>query len=321
MAMSWWTPRKVGEPPSLQIGTMNFGKRTPEADAARIVRRALERGATFFDTANAYVDGESERILGRALGKDRDRAVLATKVGFGRVGGKPEGLSRARILEACDASLARLGTDRIDLYYLHVPDHATPIEESMDALAVLLAAKKILHWGVSNYASWQILEMMHVAGSRGMPRPVMSQQIYNVLVRQLDVEYFKFTAKHPIATTVYNPLAGGILSGKHTKDASQKGTRFDGNRLYQGRYWNDATFARVAELAAVAKDEGVDLVTLAHAWVAGRAGVDAVLLGPGSVEHLDAGIDACHATLSPAAHDRIDALCRAWAGTDVTYAR
>ena len=300
---------------------MNFGKRTPEADSVRVIRRALERGVTFFDTANAYVDGESERIVGRAVAKERDKVVLATKVGFGRIAGKPEGLSRARILAACDESLARLATDHIDLYYLHVPDRQTPLAESLDALAELLEKKKILHWGVSNYASWEILEMMHLADARNMPRPVMSQQIYNLLIRQLDVEYFKFTAKHPLATTVYNPLAGGILSGKHTKGASQKGTRFDGNRLYQGRYWNDATFERVAALEGVAREEGVDMVTLAHAWVAGRPGVDAILLGPASVAHLDSAIDACQKTLSPAACTRIDALSREWAGTDVTYAR
>lgn len=300
---------------------MNFGKRTPEADSVRVIRRALERGVTFFDTANAYVDGESERIVGRAVAKERDEVVLATKVGFGRIAGKPEGLSRARILAACDESLGRLATDHIDLYYLHVPDRQTPLAESLDALAELLEKKKILHWGVSNYASWEILEMMHLADARNMPRPVMSQQIYNLLIRQLDVEYFKFTAKHPLATTVYNPLAGGILSGKHTKGASQKGTRFDGNRLYQGRYWNDATFERVAALEGVAREEGVDMVTLAHAWVAGRPGVDAILLGPASVAHLDSAIDACQKTLSPAACTRIDALSREWAGTDVTYAR
>jgi aryl-alcohol dehydrogenase-like predicted oxidoreductase len=305
----------------LQLGTMNFGKRTPEAESVRVIRRALERGVSFLDTANAYVDGESERIVGRAVAKERDKVVLATKVGFGRIAGKPEGLSRARILAACDESLGRLATDHIDLYYLHVPDRQTPLAESLDALAELLEKKKILHWGVSNYASWEILEMMHLADARNMPRPVMSQQIYNLLIRQLDVEYFKFTAKHPLATTVYNPLAGGILSGKHTKGAPPKGTRFDGNRLYQGRYWNDVTFERVAALEGVAREEGVDMVTLAHAWVAGRPGVDAILLGPASVAHLDSAIDACQKTLSPAACTRIDALSREWAGTDVTYAR
>ena len=142
--MSWWIPRAAGQRPKVQVGVMNFGKRTPEDESSRVVRRALERGLDFFDVANAYNDGESEKILGRALGKERDKVTIATKVGFGKVDGKPEGLARPRILAACDASLARLGTDRIDLYYLHVPDYKTPIEESLDALHELLDEKKIL---------------------------------------------------------------------------------------------------------------------------------------------------------------------------------
>ena len=319
--MSWWIPRAAGQRPKVQVGVMNFGKRTPEDESSRIVRRALERGLDFFDVANAYNDGESERILGRALGKERDKVTIATKVGFGKVEGKPEGLARPRILAACDGSLARLGTDRIDLYYLHVPDYKTQIEESLDALHELLDKKKIVRWGVSNYASWQILEMMHLADARKMPRPVMSQQIYNVLIRQLDIEYFKFTRKYPLHTTVYNPLAGGLLSGKHTREGSQKGTRFEGNRLYQNRYWNDATFDRVDVLASVAKGEGMSLVELAYAWVASRPGVDSILAGPASVVHLDAAIDGAAKALSPAALERLDALYREWQGTDVTYAR
>jgi aryl-alcohol dehydrogenase-like predicted oxidoreductase len=301
---------------------MNFGKRTPQRESERIVRRAIERGVVFFDTANAYNEGESERILGKAVGKDRDRCVIATKVGFGRVEGKREGLSRAHVLLALDASLERLGTDRVDLYYLHVPDRNTPIEETLDALQEILAARKALHWGVSNYGSWEILEMMHLADRRNMPRPVMSQQIYNVLIRQLEIEYFKFTKKHPIVTSVYNPLAGGLLTGKHTRTPeSQQGSRFENNKLYQGRYWNDAMFDRVADLSAVAHEEKMSLVDLAYAWVAAQPGVDAVLVGPGSVAHLDAAIDGCAKKLSPEGRERIDRLYRAWQGTDVTYAR
>jgi aryl-alcohol dehydrogenase-like predicted oxidoreductase len=301
---------------------MNFGKRTPRGESERIVRRAIERGVVFFDTANVYNDGESERILGRAIGKDRDRCAVATKVGFARVGGKPEGLSRASVLAAIDGSLERLGMDRVDLYYLHVPDHATPIEETLDAVQEILEKRKAIHWGVSNYASWQILEMMHLADRRNMPRPVMSQQMYNVLIRQLDVEYFKFTKKHPIVTTVYNPLGGGLLTGKHTRTPeSQQGSRFENNKLYQGRYWNDAMFDRVADLGAVAHEEKLTLTELAYAWIAERPGVDAILVGPGSVEHLDAAIDACKKKVSPEGKDRIDRLYRAWQGTDATYAR
>ena len=132
---SSWPRRAPGARPTLALGAMNFGKRTPAPEAERIVARAVERGVTVFDTANAYNGGESERILGRALKGCRDRVHIATKVGFGRAGGKPEGLSAARVRAAIDESLARLGTDHVDLWYLHVPDHATPIEETVGAVS------------------------------------------------------------------------------------------------------------------------------------------------------------------------------------------
>ena len=300
---------------------MNFGKRTDAAESGRIVARALERGLTFFDTANAYNEGESERILGQALKKVRESCIVATKVGFGRVNGKPEGLSRARILSAVDESLARLGTDYVDLYYLHAPDVTVPIEESVGAMQALLEAGKIRRWAVSNYASWQILEMNHIADARKMPRPAMAQQIYNPLLRQLDVEYFKFTSRFPIHTTVYNPLAGGLLSGKHTQNSDQKGSRFDNNPFYQRRYWSRAMFERVDALATVANAENMTLVELAYAWSLRRSGVDSVLVGPASVAHLDAAVEAATMTVSAAGCEKIDAIWRDFQGTDATYAR
>ena len=133
-------PRTSEQSPLLTVGTMNFGKRTNEAESLKIVHRAIERGLVLFDTANAYVEGESERILGKALRDRRSQSLIATKVGFGRNIGKPEGLSRARILAAIDESLSRLGTDYVDVYYLHVPDYATPIEESLDAIPASTAS-------------------------------------------------------------------------------------------------------------------------------------------------------------------------------------
>ena len=313
--------RSPDEPARLVVGAMNFGKRTPEPEARRIVERALERGVTAFDTANAYNGGESERILGRALGKRRGDCWVATKVGFGRTSGKPEGLSKARVLGAIDESLERLAMEYVDVYYLHVPDSQTPIEETLEAMARVLESKKARAWGVSNYASWQILEMFGIADRAGMPRPVIAQQIYNVLIRQLDVEYFKFTARHPIHTTVYNPLAGGLLSGKHQKGAPARGSRFDDNALYQRRYWTDAFFAAVDELRGVAEAAGMSLVDLAYAWLARRPGVDSILVGPGSVAHLDAAIEARERVLDAGTLAAIDGVHRALAGTDATYAR
>jgi aryl-alcohol dehydrogenase-like predicted oxidoreductase len=314
--------RDPGRACTLALGTMNFGKRTDADESRRIVRRAIERGIRVFDTANAYNGGEAERILGRALGADRDRVTIATKVGFDRIGGKPEGLSRAAILRAAEASLQRLGTDRVDVYYLHVPDHFTPIDETLDAMLELVHAGKVGAWGVSNYASWQILEMTGLAKARGLPPPAVSQVLYNLLHRQLDVEYFAFARRSGIHTTIFNPLAGGLLTGKHAfGGAPAHGSRFDDNAFYQRRYWTRPMFARVEELRAVAGREGVSMVQLAYAWVASRPDVDSILAGPATVQQLDDAIEAVSGTLSKEALGRIDELWREWNGTDTSYVR
>jgi aryl-alcohol dehydrogenase-like predicted oxidoreductase len=316
-------PRRTpGRQPALALGAMNFGKRTPVDESERIVRRALERGIRVFDTANAYNDGASERILGRALGKDRDAVTVATKVGFRRVAGKPEGLSPEIVQRALAESLERLAMPAVDLYYLHAPDHATPIERTLDAMKALVDSGRVRAWGVSNYGAWQILEMNRLADERSLPRPVASQVLYNVLLRQLDVEYFAFTRRHPIHTTVFNPLAGGLLSGKHRfEEVPREGSRFAGNALYQRRYWTRAMFDRVEELRTVADAEGLTLVQLAYAWTAARPDVDSILVGPATVAQLDDAIDAVGRALSADALARVDELWRAWNGTDTSYVR
>jgi len=317
-----YAKRTPGSPCGLVLGTMNFGKRTPADESQRIVRRAFERGIRVFDTANAYNGGESERILGRALGADRDRAVIATKVGFDRIGGKPEGLSRGAIVRALGASLQRLGTDRADLYYLHVPDHATPVGETLDALLEVSRAGKIRAWGVSNYASWQILEMRHLAKERDLSPPVVSQVIYNLLHRQLDIEHFAFARYAGIHTTIFNPLAGGLLAGKQRfEEAPIHGSRFDDNAFYQRRYWSRPMFARVDQLRAVAETAGLTMVQLAYAWAASRPDVDSMILGPATVQQLDDAIDAMSLVLSKETLVRIDELAREWSGTDTSYVR
>jgi aryl-alcohol dehydrogenase-like predicted oxidoreductase len=316
--------RSPGAPPALALGAMNFGKRTTPAESERIVRRALEHGIGLFDTANAYNGGESERILGRALGRDRSRVLLATKVGLDRVrpGGKPEGLSVAAMERAIGASLERLGTDAVDLYYLHAPDRATPIEHTLDAMAGIVRSGKVRAWGVSNYASWQILEMNSLAAARGLAPPTVSQVLYNALNRQLEIEHFAFARRFPLHSTVYNPLAGGLLTGKHRYgEAPEKGSRFAENAMYTGRYWTRAMFERVGELRAVADDAGLTLVDLAYAWVAARADVDSILVGPATIEHLDAAVAAVSRPLSQEVLTRIDDLYRAWTGTDTNYVR
>ncbi|XXF74964.1 aldo/keto reductase [Myxococcaceae bacterium GXIMD 01537] len=318
----WLTRRTAPRPPVLTVGTMNFGGRTPAPEAERIVARALERGLRFFDTADSYGDGESERILGRALRGHRDEVGIATKVGLARVRGKPEGLSGPQVTRAVDESLRRLGTEHVELLYLHAPDRSTPAEETLEAVRTLREAGKVRHWGVSNFASWRILELTRQGAALGLPPPAASQVLYNLLVRQLDLEYFDFIASHPLHTTVYNPLAGGLLTGRYAPGAPvPEGSRFAGNRFYQRRYLTDGLRDLADALGAVAREAGLDLLTLAYAWLAGRPGVDSILVGPGRVEHLDAAIDACARTLPDAVLQRVDALYLAHLGTDATYAR
>jgi aryl-alcohol dehydrogenase-like predicted oxidoreductase len=317
---AWLSPRTAPQA-SIVVGTMNFGKRTPENEARRIVDRAFARGVPVFDTANAYNDGESEQILGRALRGRRKQARIATKVGAWVRKGTSEGLSPGRVRDACDESLARLGVEQIDLYYLHRPDPKVPIDETVGAMHDLLRAGKIANWGVSNYASWQIVEIEGLCDRAGMARPAVSQVIYNVLVRQLDVEYFPFARKHPLHTTVYNPLAGGLLAGKGLRKEPEPGSRFDKNPMYQNRYLSDRFFELVEAYSGLAREAGISLVDLAYRFVASRPGVDSVLLGPGDVAQLDAGIDACAKPLPEGVASRIDEVHRAYLGTDATYAR
>ena len=314
----WLEPRPAGAPVGIVCGTMNFGKRTPEEEAHRIVARALERGVTLFDTANAY--GDSEPILGRALRGQRS-ARIASKVGSRPAGEGREGLKADVVLRACDETLQRLGVERIDLYYLHWPDMRTPLEETLSALQNLVQAGKIGHWGISNYASWQIVDMERICARTGLSRPTTAQQIYNLLIRQLDVEWWAFTRQHPIHTTVYNPLAGGLLAGRALRVEPAKGSRFDGNKMYQRRYLSDRFFELVEAYSELAREAGLTPVQLAYGWLAARPGVDSVLLGPADVSQLDAGIDACAKPLGADLCARIDDIHRAFSGTDATYAR
>ena len=302
-------PRPAGAPPALVVGTMNFGKRTPEPEAHRIVQRALERGLNFFDTANAYVEGESERVLGRALGRRREQARIATKMGIGAKMSEPEGLAPERIASALEESLRRLGTERVELYYFHKPDHSRPLEPSLRAIDELIRSGKVGAFGVSNFASWQIVEMIHAG-----VKPRVSQQMYNLLIRQLELEYFRFARKYAVHTTVYNPLGGGLLTGK-------AGARFENNAMYQKRYLSQRFFELTDAFARLAAESGRTPVALAYQWIAARPGVDSILLGPASVEQLDAAVDAVGQPLPKEVIDRADELYRAFQGTDASYAR
>lgn len=315
--MSSWLEPHAG-PARLALGCMNFGRRTPERESGEILARAVDAGIGLLDTANVYNDGASERIVGRFA---RGREVLvASKVGLAPVGGRPEGLAPDVVVAACEASLRRLGRDTIDVYYLHAPDPHTPIEETLDAVARLVQAGKVRAWGMSNFASWQILEARHIATRLDLAPPAVAQQLYNVLVRQLDVEYFRFAERYPLHTTIYNPLAGGLLARRLDLEAdAPKGSRF-ANPMYRRRYWHRALFAAVEDLRGIAEGAGLSLVDLAYGYVRGHAGVHSVLVGPATVAHLDAAL-ASPISLAPDVVSAVDQVYTELVGTDARYAR
>ncbi|WP_079023599.1 aldo/keto reductase [Streptomyces odonnellii] len=283
----------------LVLGTMTFGDTVDRAGAAAMVDTALDAGITGIDTANGYAGGESERILAGLLPGRRDRIVLATKAGIPHPDqGGHAPLSAAGMRAALEGSLKRLGTDRVDLFYLHQPDRATPLAETLSAVAEFVAEGKILALGVSNHAAWQISELVRTAKEVGAPRPVIAQQLHNLLARRLEEEYAEYAAVTGLRTMVYNPLGGGLLTGRHTFGRTPESGRFGDSRLaamYRERYWDERLFAAVAELTGIAREAGIPLTDLALRWLLGRPSTDALLLGGSRTEHLRANIAAAGA--------------------------
>ena len=247
------------------MGTMTFGSQTDLEESTRIVDRCLDEGINFFDTANVYNQGQSEEILGHILGPRRKDTVLASKV-RGAMGDPIEyvGLSCEAVRKGIEGSLRRLNTDYLDIYSLHQPDDQTPIEETLDVMEELRQEGKIRYPATSNYSAWQLCEIHSICDTRGYAKPWISQPMYNLVARGIEQEYLAFTEKAGISNVVYNPLAGGLLTGKQRKDAAPlPGTRFDGNQLYLDRYWHDAYFEAVAELERIGQAAGITLVQLA----------------------------------------------------------
>ena len=272
----------------VSMGTMTFGAQTGEAAARRMIDICLDHGVNFIDTANVYNLGVSEEILGRILAGRRGSLVLASKVGM-RMGPDDDqrGHSRRAILRAIDESLRRLQTDYLDLYYLHAPDYATPLEETLEVLQILVRNGKIRYPAVSNYASWQVCRMHWIAGVSGFARVRIAQPMYNLIARGIEQEFLPMAKDLQLSTFVYNPLAGGLLTGKQPSAAPLEGTRFDKNEQYQRRYWHDPNHQAVQKLSALAHSEGRSLVSLALNWILHHTPADGLILGASRVEQLE----------------------------------
>ncbi|KRE77166.1 MULTISPECIES: aldo/keto reductase [Micrococcaceae] len=280
----------------LVLGTMTFGDTVDEATAGRMVNEALDAGITTIDTANSYVAGTTEEMLSRLLKGRRGDVILASKAGITHADhGENSPLSRAGLRNSVEGSLRRLGVERLDLFYLHQPDRAAPLHETLRTVAELVAEGKIGALGVSNFAAWQIADVIQAANEVGAPRPVVAQQLYNLVARRVEEEYLEFAATHHVHTMVYNPLGGGLLTGKHSFDAKPATGRYGDSKLaamYTQRYWDRQLFNAVDELTRIAKNAGITLAELSLRWLAYRDGVGSVLLGGSKVEQLRANIAA-----------------------------
>ncbi|WP_419999210.1 aldo/keto reductase [Streptomyces boninensis] len=292
----------------LVLGTMTFGDTVDRRGAATVLDMALDAGVTGIDTANVYAGGETERILAELLPGRRERMVLATKAGIPHPDqGEHAPLSRAGLQKALDGSLARLGTDHVDLFYLHQPDPGTPIAETLETVAEFAAKGRIRAFGVSNHSAWRIADLMRTADEVGAPQPAVAQQLHNLLARRIEEEFTDFVADpaaRGLRLMAYNALAGGLLTGRYRAGEEPGDGRYATSQLaglYQERYWRQDMFEAVARLQSIAADAGIPLADLALRWLLHRASTDAVLIGCSSPAQLRANLAA--ATAGPLPSD------------------
>jgi aryl-alcohol dehydrogenase-like predicted oxidoreductase len=268
----------------LALGTMMFGGPTGVDESRRIIDAAFDQGINFIDTANVYTAGKSEEIVGQAIAARRDDWVLASKVGMGPADGPANrrGLSRKHLVASLDASLKRLATNYLDIFYLHREDHDTPLEITVSAIGDLLRAGKIRYWGVSNYRGWRIAEIVHVARQLGVDQPIVSQPLYNLVNRQAEVEQITAAAFHGLGVVPYSPLARGVLSGKYQPGSApaEDSRAGRGDKRILETEWRDESLHIARQVDEYAHSRGVGTVEFAIAWVLNNAAVSSAIVGP-----------------------------------------
>lgn len=300
----------------LCLGTMMFGGPTDAEASERIILRALDAGINFVDTADMYNAGASEEITGRALAGRRDSVVLATKV-RNPMGDDPndQGLSRRHIIRGCEDSLRRLGTDRIDLFYMHAPDYATPLDESLAAMEMLVQQGKIIYPACSNFYAYQVAQMLAVADRRGYSPVVCVQPLYNLVNREVEVELIPLCREANLGVVAYSPLARGVLTGKYAPGAAPPpGSRADrGDRRIHQTELRDESFQVAQELGGLAAAASCSTAQLALAWVLANRGITSAIVGPRTMEQLEDNLGALAVTVDAETEARCDELVpRGW---------
>ncbi len=291
------------------LGTMTFGNQCDEPTSRAIMDKALEHGVTFFDTADVYplggtmeVKGRTEEYVGRWLKGRREQIVLATKF-YGEMGAGPNdrGGSRKHIFQAVEDSLRRLQTDYIDLYQMHFVDYETPLDETLRALDDLVRSGKVRYIGCSNYPAWVLAKALWISDKQGLARFDCVQPRYNLLFRHIEAELLPLALDQGIGVISYNPLAGGVLTGRYQAgQAVQEGTRFglqNAGPLYRARYWQEAQMQAVDQLKQACEARQVSITQAAVAWVLAQPGITSAIVGASKPEQLDQSLPAVDLTL------------------------
>ncbi|MBZ0267104.1 aldo/keto reductase [bacterium] len=296
---------------ALALGTMTFGAEADEDASAALYRRAREAGINLFDCADVYARGRSEEVLGRLAASERDDVLLTSKAYFPTSDdANARGATRRHLLRSVEGSLRRLGTDRIDIYFVHRFDDVTPLEETLRALEDLVCAGKVLYLGASNFAAWQVAKALGISRAQGWNRFEVIQPMYNLAKRQAEVEILPMAASEGVGVIPYSPLGGGLLTGRYAGEAGggSTGGRLLENRMYATRYGGAGVMDAAAKFAAFAREHGWEPAALAVAWVASHPAVTAPLLGARSVEQLEPSLGALAIPMTPELRDQVSAL-------------
>ena len=294
----------------VMLGSMEFGSKVDESEATRLFLCAMDAGVNAIDTAKVYASSRSEEIVGGLISGTRDKLILATKFSVPTDSQDPNsgGTSRRTVIAACEASLRRLQTDYIDIYYIHRPSTQTAIDETLRALDDLVRAGKIRYIGSSGAAGWQLVEMLWCAHDLGLNRPVVEQTAYHLLDRRAERDLVPAALTHDTALAVWSPLAGGLLTGKYLGQQRGSDARLSPDNEWGAKHFTPHADTAVAALADCANQIGVPLTALSLAWTMQRPGIASIVLGPRNVDQLNGQLAASGVMITKELAKRIDEI-------------
>lgn len=295
----------------LCFGTMSFGGDADAHEAGRMFSACRDAGINFFDCADVYSNGMAERILGDLIKTDRDELIVTSKC-FGAMSAdiNSGGGNRRHILQAVEASLQRLGTDRLDILFMHRWDNHVPLEETLRALEKLVADGKVLYLGASNYAAWQLATALGISERHGWPRFDVIQPMYSLVKRQVEVEIFPLAVAENIGVISYSPLGGGLLSGKYNASTRPEAARLVANSMYSARYGEPWVFETAEAFSALSEERHIHPVSLAIAWAAANPAVTSPIIGARNLEQLLPSLQSVEVELDEELYSAVSALSR-----------